>query len=66
MNKFRVVVVEGVHVGDLNEDIVVVVGEVTIFPAIYVPEEFVEVRQGDPGLAAHGLVSIIILCNSRE
>ena len=39
--------------GDLNEDIVVVVGEVTIFPAIYVPEEFVEVRQGDPGLAAH-------------
>ena len=39
--------------GDLIEDRVVVVGEVMVFLAVYVPEEFVEVRQGDPGLAAH-------------
>ena len=52
--------------GDLIEDRVVVVGEVIVILAVYVPEEFVGVRQGDPGLAAHGLVSIIILCNSRE
>ena len=57
---------EGVHVGDLIEDIVVVVGEVTIFPAMYVPEEFVEVRHVDLGLVAHGAVSILILCDSRK
>ena len=43
----------GVQVGDLIEDRVVVVGEVIVFLAVYVSEEFVRVRRGDPGLAAH-------------
>ena len=41
-----------IHDGDLGEGIVVIGGELTLIPAIYVPEEFVEFRQDDQGLAA--------------